>query len=75
MKHPENLTTLFLVLIVVLFMLLLLTLIPLYWIGVTYLTVWTAYGFGYSLPWWPTFGAVVLVHLVLGVIGNAFRSK
>lgn len=47
--------------------------------GWCYLVGWLATavlsGFGYSVPFWPTVGAVFLSQLVLGMVCSAFRQK
>lgn len=45
------------------------------WCGLTWLVVLIASGFGYSLPFWPTFGCVALVNLLFGGGGIVARRN
>lgn len=40
-----------------------------YWV-ITALIVWAAAGFGYTLPFWPTFVIIILLNLFLGSRSN-----
>lgn len=39
-----------------------------FWALVAWLAVLTASGFGYTLDFWPTFGAVVLISILCGML-------